>query len=873
MAQTTAVVPTGPIRDAHSHHLTHSNHLQDQAAAAALYVTRPEAQIKNGYEFLDSDNKLSSAGAAASLKYALPRDLPSYPSAGLKKTDSAAGAAASLGWANQKSFEHWKPDPSASASAAAVLAHDYKMAPLWQPEQSAYGAKAALLAHRDGGKVEIWQPEASSWGNSAATQAMTKERAGGLAVNLDYGHTALGRQGSLLAATGAMSSSRKRAESSPIIPKLESYPDEANAASNALNAATSAHRSQRRGKVDPEIGAIPFTTMSREMYTSHPPVAPEVEEQNRQDTLRASAIAMAKKMYNHQQQQIDAASDAQRGAQAAHHRRPSSVYSTDEVQPMRFNNLQEAAQKLAQERLAKLHDEHMTNREYRDYYGSSPKPASRLSIRGRTRYRSASLGNSDDLAQSNKIRAQMSMFSNNLSQVDAKKRQQDREALIAAAQRNVTKSLHGMDEKVFQDTGKIAPSLLSEWEVKAHAAAQAKSDTRMENHGKIHIGGGKFINQSAVDLVAARNVQPVLDEINEKADAERERQAALKLEQETQKRKETDRKTREKEEKDINKKLKQQDKEEKKLAKQEEKTATKEKRKSQKGEEAAIAVPAVGALTEEPAITTAEPTTENTAETTAEPTIEPAAELAAEPAVIEPTTADTEPRVSEPVSEPVAEPVIATEPTIASRREGTTIPNPIRTSMEDQASMRMRESADAANKEDGAITPLSPTSAKEGGRVKSWLKTRFSRRGSKAQKLSKEEKKENEKEKRSSFVGGAALARASANNSTASLEAKSPTAKDIASPSSTAPPVASTSGTNQVDGPADEVVEERGRAGRRDSEVSAFSDDQELPHQPAEDEEFQEARDNFDEDLAPPPTFPAEKSSSPVRSTRFTEDI
>jgi hypothetical protein len=113
-----------------------------------------------------------------------------------------------------------------------------------------------------------------------------------------------------------------------------------------------------------------------------------------------------------------------------------------------------------------------------------------------------------------------------------------------------------MDERVFADTGKVSPSLLSEWEVKAHAAAQAKSDTRMENHGKVHIGGGKFINQSAIDVVAKRNVQPVLDEINEKAEVERERQAALKLEQETQARKAAEKKSRERESKEINKKLK-----------------------------------------------------------------------------------------------------------------------------------------------------------------------------------------------------------------------------------------------------------------------------------------------------------------------------
>lgn len=849
MAQTTAAVPNGPIEDVHHH--TKSSHLQDQAAAAALYATKKDG--KDGYEFLDSDHKLSSAGAAASLKYARPDQLPSYPSAGLKKGDSAAGAAASLGWANQKSFEHWKPDPSASASAAAVLAKDYKMAPLWQPEQSAHGAKAALLAHRDGGKVEIWQPEASMWGNSAATQAMTKERTGGLAINLDYGHTELGRQGSLLAATGAMSSSRKRAESQPVVVKPNTYPDEANAASNALTAATSAHRSGtlRRSQVDPEIGSVPYTNMSRDMYTGHPPVAPEVEEQNRQDTLRASAIAMAKQMYNHQQKQIDAASSAQgiSGARAAHRgRRGSSLSSIDEPTPMRFNNLQDAAQKLAQERLAKLHDEHMTNREYRDYYGSSSKPQSRLSIRGRTRNRASSLGTNDsDIEQSNKIRAQMSLFSSNLSQVDQKKRQQDREALIAAAQRNVTKSLHGMDERVFQDTGKIAPSLLSEWEVKAHAAAQAKSDTRMENHGKIHIGGGQFINQSAVDLVAARNVQPVLDEINEKAEVERERQAALKLEQETTKRKEAEKKAREKEEKEINKKLRQQDKDEKKLAKQEEKGAIKEKRKSTKADEAGIAAPVAGTALNQ------EPDTANERLATVEPETETAHE------------ADTEPEVA-------TEPVTETKPTIAERREGSIIPDQIhtRTSMEDAASTHVRESAAAASAEGGVTTPLSPTSPKEGGKVKSWLKKNFSRRMSRGQKSAgKEEKGLKENGNGSSFVGGAALTGASANISTASLGAKSSSVRDVAN-ASTAAPVSTTGATSVVDEPAtrssviDDADEERSRTtSRRDSEVSELSDNS----------EFQEARDNFNEDLAPPPTFPAEKSSSPMRSTKFTEDI
>lgn len=463
-----------------------------------------------------------------------------------------------MGWANQKPFEHWKPDPSAPAAAAALQAHDYKMPPLWQPEASSSGAKAALLAHREGAKVEIWRPEAqSAWGHSAATQAMASHRQGARSPPLDHGRTDLGRQGSLLAATGAMSSSRKRAGSVPqAVSRPETYPDESNAAANALRAATSASRAKQRPS-HAEAGAVPYTNMSREMYTAAPPVQPEVDERSREATLRASAIAMAQGMYAYQQKQFEQAADhARSGAVAAHGHRRSSSLDSDEAQPMRFSNLQEAAQRLAQERLAKLHDEHAQNREYRDYYGSPSSNPSRLSIRGRNRHRASSLGTvDDDQAQSNKIRAQMSQFSSHLSQVDAQKRQQDRDNLIALAQRNVTQSMHGMDKKVFADTGKIAPSLLNEWEVKAHAAAQANSASRMENHGKVHIGGGKFVNQSDIDAVASRNIQPVLDEINEKAAAEHERQAARKLEQETQLRKAAEKKSREREQKEIEKKL------------------------------------------------------------------------------------------------------------------------------------------------------------------------------------------------------------------------------------------------------------------------------------------------------------------------------
>jgi len=839
--------------------------LEDQAAQAALHVAKHDKLSKDGQEFLDGNKRLSSAGASASLKYANPQDLPSYPSPGLKNY-SAAGAAASLGWANQKPFEPWKPDASATASAAAIMAKDYKAKEPWQPEQSTHGAKAAVLAHKDGGKVETWKPEADSlWGSSAALQAFKKFGAGGLSPMPDYGYTDLGRKGSLMAATGAMSHSRKRATSTPDPkPKTETYPDESNAAANALSAATSAHRTKRSEASDIG-GSTPYTTMAREMYTSNPPVAPEVEERNRADTLRASAVAMAKQMYNIQQSQFEQTSHAQRGASAAHHRKSSSSDISDEIQPMRFTNLQQAAQKLAQERLAKLHDEHARNREYRDYYGGNSQPTSRLSIRGRVRRRASSDGCLDNDKE-------QSLFPSNISPLGAK-RTQDREALIAVAQRNVTKSLHNMDERVFANTGKIAPSLLSEWEVKAHAAAQAKSDSRMENYGKVHIGGGKFIDQNEVDAVARGNVQPVLDEINERAVSERDHQAAAKAEQVEIARKTTEKKQREKESKAINKKLKQQDKEEEKLrlqeAKEERKAAQraeKEKRKSTTG--GVI----FGSRASEPAATSA----------------------------LVGTTTVTEVEGSSPTT----------------TREA---PAPPPTSLEDQAGSRKQGDADAANL--GESIPLSPDTTDKGKSRISWLKTKFSRRLSRSQKGPTSEGKEPKDEKsEKGFVGGVALTGGSAKDSpTAPLgyhnsvatsskpetslpveltAAEEPEAEAEASTEIT--PNEPNAQTLATVNPATEVEEsvslpltsktqepaltndEDERIGRplrrREDHVSPIPSgeklekDTEKPEE-EEDEEFQEARDNFDEDLAPPPIFPAAKGSSPAREAKFTEII
>ena len=546
---------------------TQPKKLGDQAATAALYVTSsPKKHSKDSNYPLGKDNKLSSAGdksalyllnrciltcpsgAATSLKYAEPRDLPSFPSTGIANKDASAGAAASLANANHKQFEYWKPESSVPANKAAMLAKDYHPAPLWQPEMSAAGSKAALLAAKHGAEVNIWRPEATAAGNSAAGQAMRKKN---LSPEVDYGYTADGSSRALMAATDAMSG-RKRSGSSPIV--QASYPDAKNSAVNALNAATLAHRPSNREAKSPlgrtegisspidaaRIHNAAITNLGREMYTSHPPVAPEVEEKNRQAALRASAVVMAKQMYDVQQKVLEQHAGAHKSdshyAANSVHRRGSSIDEDSVHVPARYPSLQATAQKLAAERLAKLAPD--KDAEYRAYYGTSTPSRSSGSIRGRLRRRASSDGElqESDEARSRRIRQEMSIFSTKLAQVDEAKRKKDREALLAAAQRNVAASMHGMDEKVFQDTGKASPAMKADWEAKARAKAEADSNARMANHGKVHIGGGKYIDQSEVEAIAAARVQPTLDEITAKAEAQRAREEQARKEDEERRR-------------------------------------------------------------------------------------------------------------------------------------------------------------------------------------------------------------------------------------------------------------------------------------------------------------------------------------------------
>ncbi|KAL1643468.1 Eisosome assembly protein [Diplodia intermedia] len=592
--------------------------LQEQASTAALYVTQPERPTNIEQQGpLGPDGKLSSAsmrprhvtnsesaftnrastGAATSLKYARAQDLPSFPVVGIDAANSA-GSAALLAAANTAKIEWWKPDgTSDSAAKAALLAKDYKMAPIWQPELSAAGSKAALLAHKGGPKLNLWMPEASADGNSAAGIAMRSKT---LSPQADHGCSDTGKRNALTAATGAVAArNRKRAESSPA--PLPNYPDAANSAHNSLNAATVAHRPSVKKPNDANrlsseamqsarithIGA----NVPKEMFGSTPPVSIEVDEQRRQAALRASAISMAKKMYDTQQHAINEAAGisnmgetAARGASA----RPASTASTTNspadlrAQALQYMKVQDQAQKLAAERLSKIDADNTSD--FRGYYGYNTPKRSRLSIRrGRRRASSdGGLADSDDEEQSRRIRNQMSVFNTKLAQVDATKRQKDRENLLAAAERKVQAQMHTMDEKVFMETGKVPPAMMEEWEARARAKAAEQSEKRMENHGKVHVGGGKFLDQSEIDAVAASKVAPTLNEITEAAEAKRAQDEERRLDEEERKRLAAVEKERDAERKAEEKRIKGEFKAEEKNRKAHEKAATKAEKEMEK---------------------------------------------------------------------------------------------------------------------------------------------------------------------------------------------------------------------------------------------------------------------------------------------------
>ncbi|KAF2212789.1 hypothetical protein CERZMDRAFT_106045 [Cercospora zeae-maydis SCOH1-5] len=580
MAAVTSNADAPPCPDPSAHH--HDDKLASQASTAALLATgaRKGDHTRNSSiqseSILGPDGRLSSKSAATSLKYANAQDLPSFPSSG---------------------------NVSGGAGKAAMLAKDYKMKELWQPEQSLAGSKAAVLAAGKGGKLDLWQASASADGQSAATLAFRNK---GLSPEAYGGNSAENKNKALLAATKSTQQSRTRATSSPSAPP-ELYPDQANSTKNALNAATVSHSQSVRDGWSSDANQAARVThlgenVSGKMFTSAPDW--QYEEDKRQAALKASAITMAKSLYANQNRDsmlLEPDGSDLAGARSAA-RYQALAHPDVKQEALQYLSLQDQAHKLAAERLAKI-DKDMEGKRFREHYGyGDDKPkrlSSRISLRssgkearGR-RQRASSEGNrgrfdsdsdSDDERQAGRIRAQMAGLSSATKQVDAKKQQEDRAKLLAAAEKRVSARMNDMDSRVYRDTGKVSPAMMEAWEAKAREKAEKERQERALNPSKTHIGGGQFMDQKDIEAIAAARLKPTLDEISTSAAERRQRDEELRIEKDKQQTAKMEQKIERQQEKERQKAVKSELKESAKREKAEEK-ARKDADKAEKTRE------------------------------------------------------------------------------------------------------------------------------------------------------------------------------------------------------------------------------------------------------------------------------------------------
>ncbi|KAJ5385288.1 Eisosome protein 1 [Penicillium concentricum] len=491
--------------------VTRQPRLADDAATAALYVTHPERR--------------ASLRAPTATK---PQNLNSHAVGGTRKL-SHASAASAIAHANRKPVEVWQPPArQPAAEKAALCVKDY--APPQQPksttQHSAEGLGAAMLAVREQ-RASVSQASAS-----AARRGSSTDR---------YHHTAVGgnpKDKALKAASGAYTLSRKRADSAPS--------DAGVTSELPYDASIGASRYSRVEEEDPLDHLDPSLESSRvrhmsntnpKLYTSSPPVQPEVEERNNKNSQRAAAISMAKEMYKvtgtkQQTGESPAVRAAQKGQSQLGYRK--TVSTADGSALRRAIALQEAAQKRAAEKLALMQDEHA---DYQLYYGTAPPPRSRLITR-RKRTSSDTDASQTDAEQSRQIRNQMTSLRNKMGHVEDRQTQ-DRELLMQAARRNVDRTLQDMEARVCADTGRAPASVQRGWDEAAQARVRREAEEfeAVNTQGdRVNIGGQKYMDMADVDAVARSRLQPALDEITENAEQRRANEIEARLDAEEEER-------------------------------------------------------------------------------------------------------------------------------------------------------------------------------------------------------------------------------------------------------------------------------------------------------------------------------------------------
>lgn len=438
---------------------------------------------------------------------------------------SHASAGAALAHANRKSVEIWRPGRLTDAEKAAFCVKDFTPPQFPQPstQYSAEGLGAAILAVREQRGMTSLPP----------TQTGHKHD-----ISIDQSEA---QAKALRAATGAYTT-RQRAGSAPSEPVVASDSPYARSAAGASGRV----RVEAENPLDHLDSAMEASRIHHvanadaRLYSSSPPVASEIEERNRKNSLRAAAISMAKDMYDvtgprGESGDLDPAIyAAQRGQEQSRARK--TVGGVDRTTGQRAMTLQDAAQKRAAEKLARMQDEHAGLQEY---YGTAPQPQrSRLTSR-RKRTSSEADATDVDAERSRQIRNQMFSLRTKLNRVD-EQRQKDRDMLMEAARRNVDVTMQNMDKRMYADTGRAPPSIQKEWDEAAQARVRKEAELAEASGARgnrVNIGAEQYMDMADIEAVARTRVQPALDEITDQADQRRAQELEARLDAEEQQRK------------------------------------------------------------------------------------------------------------------------------------------------------------------------------------------------------------------------------------------------------------------------------------------------------------------------------------------------
>ncbi|KAK9376753.1 uncharacterized protein V1513DRAFT_423185 [Lipomyces chichibuensis] len=438
-----------------------------------------------------------------------------------------------------------------SSNKAALLAGNVQVKAMWQPSgPSSTAASAAMHAHSSPKSPELWKPDLSSREGLAAILSkdpkytITSQTGSGAKTQISNTSS---RPSRLSAAPAQKRYSPNQVHqpgrhTPPLSPKMEAVGAGKHAMANVPSAIST---SQSQGRY----------SLSASAARNAPPTPPSPVEPDDSELSRGAAGA----------------------ALYGRHPRQSYVESTSTASTQIGNlaALEEAAKRAAAARLSKIG-------EAQPAYVLSP------STHEKTQRPVTALSGAECASRRLQLEHQ--------TQVDSerKMRETDKydavtryEMLLAAAQRNVHSKLDAMDKEVASNY------LFGNKEYNAMALALAEQDIKGKytaKHAKLFdMGGGVYMSAEEVHQIAQKHVQPVLEELNERAFEQREKDEIARQEKERMKAEEAEEKARKKEEKadqkmrkEAEKQTRKEEKEEEKLRKREEKQRKKEDKEHDK---------------------------------------------------------------------------------------------------------------------------------------------------------------------------------------------------------------------------------------------------------------------------------------------------